>query len=59
MPSFISFFVRYADGSWRCIVANELQSPLGRMQITEGSRFSPGKSFMGVDVAKWLDEQSR
>ena len=57
MHNFIKHFVRDADGVWRCLEAAELNSPMGRIQVTVGSRFSPGTNFMGVDLAKWLDEE--
>lgn len=57
MRNFIKHFEREADGAWRCIESGELDSPLGRIQVTVGSRFCPGTSFMGVDLVRWLDEQ--
>jgi hypothetical protein len=57
MQDFIKHFARDVDGSWRGLEAAELDSPMGRIQIAAGSRFSPGTNFMGVDLAKWLDEQ--
>jgi hypothetical protein len=31
--------------------------PNGRIQVTPGTAFAPGTTFMGADLAKWLDEQ--
>ena len=57
MEDFLKSFVRHAGGAWECISPAEFVSPNGRMQVTPGSRFTPGTSFMGVDIAQWLDEQ--
>ena len=57
MQDFIKHFVRDADGSWQCLERAELSTKMGRIQVTAGSRFSPGTTFMGVDLAKWLDEE--
>jgi hypothetical protein len=34
-----------------------LDLPAGRIQVAPGSRFTVGTAFMGVDLAKLLDEQ--
>jgi hypothetical protein len=47
-------FVRNADGSWTCVANATLFHPLGRIQVTEGTVFFPGTTFMGVDLAEWL-----
>jgi hypothetical protein len=58
MPdAFITHFCRNADGSWTCTSAATLTTPKGRIQVTEGSRFYPGTSFMGFDLARWLDAE--
>ena len=58
MPDiFASHFCRNPDGSWTCVSHATLESPNGRIQVTEGSTFYPGTTFMGFDLAKWLDER--
>ena len=58
MPDdFAKHFCFNEDGSWTCTSAATLQTPRGRIQVTEGSRFYPGTSFMGFDLAAWLQEQ--
>ena len=52
----LNHFCRNDDGSWTCTSAATLSTPKGRIQVTQGSRFSPGTSFMGFDLAKWLEE---
>ena len=47
---------RRADGTWICISDCTLEAPGGRIQLTRGRVFKPGMVFMGLDVAKWLDQ---
>jgi hypothetical protein len=56
MPDeFSAHFCRNADGSWTCTSPATLNGPNGRIQVTEGSRFFPGTTFMGFDLAEWLE----
>ena len=57
MHNFLKYFVRDWTGAWTCIAPVTFDGPQGRIQVTAGSRFAPGTIFMGVDLAKWLDEQ--
>jgi hypothetical protein len=50
-------FQRNADGSWTCLRPITLDGPNGRMQVSEGSTHRRGVLFMGVELAKWLDER--
>lgn len=59
MGEFIRNFVREPDGSWLCVRPAEAQLDGGRIQVAPGSRFTRGTRFMGVDLAEFLDEQSR
>ena len=59
MREFIKHFERDPDGAWVCKSGAELLTPSGRIQVTQGARFTPGTSFMGVDLARWLDEELR
>lgn len=34
-----------------------LDGPNGRIQVSEGTTYRRGMLFMGVELAKWLDEQ--
>jgi hypothetical protein len=56
MDEFIKHFCKNADGSWTCTSAATLTFVSGRIQVTEGSRFYLGTSFMGVDLARLLDQ---
>jgi hypothetical protein len=58
MPEeFVKHFCRNADGSWTCTTPATLQTPSGRIQVAQGSRFYPGTSFMGFDLAAWLKQR--
>jgi hypothetical protein len=59
MENFIEAFRRNVDGSWSCIRDVTLNGPNGRIQVTAGATFCPGSSFMGVDLARFLDVQAR
>ena len=52
----LKVFRRESDGSWTSVDYVELEGPSGRMQIPGGTRFRPGRLFMNVDMARWLDE---
>ena len=58
MTEFWKAFTRAPDGSWRCIEAITLHGPRGRIQVTVGSHFYRGTPFMGVDIARLLDEHT-
>ena len=59
MGEFISNFVREPDGSWLCVQPAETTLDGGRIQVAPGARFTRGMRFMGVDLAEYLDQQSR
>jgi hypothetical protein len=50
-------FQRNADGSWTCVQPATLEGPNGRIQVAEGTTYRRGVLFMGVEFARWLDEQ--
>jgi hypothetical protein len=56
LADFIKAFVRGSDGSWKCVAPATWEGP-PRVQVTPGTRFTRGTVFMGVDLAKLLDEQ--
>jgi hypothetical protein len=49
-------FNRDAGGAWHCTAPVTIEHPMGRIQVAAGTRFTRGTSFMGVDLAAWLDE---
>ena len=56
MQNFAKSFVREEDGGWRCVAPATLDLPSGRIQVAVGTRFTPGTHFMGVDLARLLEE---
>jgi hypothetical protein len=57
MQDFIKHFVRTPAGEWVCVAPVELQTPSGRVQVASGTRFTRDSTFMGVEIARMLDEQ--
>ena len=57
MEPFIEHFQRDGLGAWTCIAPTEIDLPTGRIQVAPLTRFTRGTTFMGVDVAKMLDEE--
>lgn len=57
MENIIRHFVRIESGKWCCVRPADFHGPHGRIQVTIGSTFTRGSSFMGVDLAQWLEEQ--
>jgi hypothetical protein len=39
-----------------CVKPTELVLPGGRIQVASGTRFTPGTRFMGVDLARLLED---
>ena len=52
-------FWRAEDGSWICIDPVTIDHPKGRVQVAPGTTLKPGMPYMGVDLARWLEEQIR
>ena len=59
MEKFIKHFVREEGGAWSCISPAELDLPGGRIQVSPGTRFTPGTKFMNVDIAVLLERHYR
>jgi hypothetical protein len=57
MQNFIKHFSREGCGVWVCIEPATVDLPSGRIQVTPGSRFTRGTMFMGVELAKLLEEE--
>ena len=57
MQYFIKHFHRDPFGAWLCISPATVDLPDGRIQVTPGSRFTPGTMFMNVDLAALLDKE--
>ncbi len=57
MKEFFRRFRREGVGVWVCIQPAEVQVPEGRVQVSPGTRFTRGTSFMNVEMAALLDEE--
>lgn len=55
MKQVIRCFRRDSAGHWTCVKPCEIELPGGRVQVAEGTRFTTGTRFMGVDIAELLD----
>ena len=55
--TFIEHFLRDNEGAWLCVRPAEIDLPAGRVQITPGTRVRPGSTYMGIDLARLLEEQ--
>jgi len=49
-------FEKDTDGNWRCLKACVIDMENKRVVFTAGMDFKKGIPFMGIDVAKWLDQ---
>ena len=52
-------FKKDAGGKWKCVMACAIDIENKEIVFTEGMTFVKGSPFMGVDVAKWLDEHAQ
>ena len=55
---FLSRFERQPTGHWSCTKPIKIDGPNGPLFITPGQGFSPGASFLGIDLAKELDRMA-
>ena len=57
MQPIVKHFIRGQSGSWECVCATEFDGPAGRVHVRLGQRFFRDTLYIGVDLAKLLDEQ--
>jgi hypothetical protein len=55
---FLNRFQRQANGVWVCTKPIKIDGPSGLVIIGQGTSFSPGILFMGLDLAKELDQMA-
>lgn len=55
---FLGRFEREPTGAWSCTKPIKIDGPDGPLFITQGQSFSPGASFLGIDLAKELDRMA-
>ena len=58
MNDFITHFVREPNGAWLCVSNAEITTVMGRIQVAEGTRFTPGTIFMAVDIVRLLEDEA-
>jgi hypothetical protein len=56
MKNFLKHFERLPDGSWTCKSFAEITTPMGRIQVTEGTHIMPGTRFMAFELCRLLDD---
>jgi hypothetical protein len=52
----VDAFKKDARGDWHCVKACAIDIDNKEIVFAEGTSFTHGAPFMGVDVAKWLDD---
>lgn len=57
MHRFRTNFARESEGVWRCLAPTTLLLPNGhKIEVAPGTVLTRGTSFMGVELARLLDE---
>ena len=55
---FLNRFQRQPSGEWACTKPINVNGPSGPVVIHEGATFVPGALFLGLDLAKELDQMA-
>ena len=56
---FLNRFQRQPNGGWACTKPIKINGhPSGPLMIEEGTSFSPGALFLGLDLAMELDQMA-
>jgi hypothetical protein len=55
---FLNRFRRSPNGVWACTKPINVNSPNGLVVIDQGRRFGPGTLFMGLELARELDQMA-
>ena len=55
---FLNRFQRQPNGEWACTKPIKIHGPSGPVMIEEGTSFSPGALFLGLDLAMELDQMA-
>lgn len=59
MTDFLKGFRRNDDGSWTCVARVSYSGNDGTIQVMPGTTFTPGTSFLGVELVSWLEMLDR
>jgi hypothetical protein len=57
VQDFVKHFIRDGIGRWNCVEPAVVDLPVGHIEVAPGTRLVRGTNFMGVDVAKLLDDE--
>jgi hypothetical protein len=57
VDKFIKHFRREGVGVWVCVSPATLDLPQGRVQVTQGARFTLGTTFMNIELAAMLEAE--
>ncbi|MFH1639957.1 MAG: hypothetical protein ABIB93_06605 [Chloroflexota bacterium] len=49
-------FSKDSDGTWRCLKGCSIKIERNEVVFAEGMTFIEGNRYLGIDVAKWLEE---
>ena len=55
---FLDRFQRHPNGVWTCTKPINVKGPKGPIVISQGASFSPGALFIGLDLARELDQMA-
>ena len=55
---FLNRFRRSPNGVWACTKPINVNGPNGPVVIDQGRRFGPGTLFMGLELARELDQMA-
>ena len=55
---FLDRFQRHPNGVWTCTKPINVKGPQGPVVISQGASFSPGALFIGLDLARELDQMA-
>ena len=55
---FLNRFQRQPNGAWSCTKPIKVDGPSGPVIIGQGMSFGPGALFMGLNLAKELDQMA-
>ena len=55
---FLKRFQRQPNGVWACTKPIKVDGPKGPIIIGQGASFGPGVLFMGLELAKELDQMA-
>ncbi|MDP6126670.1 MAG: hypothetical protein QF713_02880 [Dehalococcoidales bacterium] len=52
-------FDKDSEGRWTCVQGCSIEMGNKEIVFSEGMKFTKGTSYMGIDVAEWLDDNPK